>query len=315
MINLPTEIKITEESPAKATIVIEGLYPGYGITLGNALRRVLLSSLAGAAITSFKIKGIEHEFSTIPHVLESVIDIMLNLKKIRLRLYGEEPQKLVLRAKGEGEIKAKDISLNPMVKIINPESHIATITDKKGELEIEMKVEHGLGYSPAEERKQEKLPIGTILMDAIFSPIQKVNFRVENMRVGKRVDYNRLILEIETDGAKSPVEVFDEAVSILKNHYDYLSSWSQKMINPPVVKVEKGEKAKEKTTAVSKEAKIEELDFSNRTKNALIKNSVKTLAGLLRFSEEGLKGLEGLGDKSIEEIKEKLSQWGYSLKS
>lgn len=315
MINLPTEIKINVESPQKATIIIEGLYPGYGVTLGNALRRVLLSSMPGAAITSFKIKGIEHEFSTIPHVLESVIDIMLNLKKVRVRLYGEEPQKLILRVKGEGEIKAKDISPNPMVKIINPETTIATITDKKGEIEIEMTVEHGLGYSPVEERKQEKLPIGTILMDAIFSPVQKVNFRVENMRVGKRVDYNRLILEIETDGARTPLEVFNEASQILKNHYESLFNWSRAQLQPPVIKAEKAEKAKEKEVSISKETKIEELDFSNRTKNALIKNGVKSLAGLLRFSEENLKKLEGLGAKGLEEIKEKLNKWGYSLKS
>jgi DNA-directed RNA polymerase subunit alpha len=217
-------IKKISESSSKGEFEISGLYTGYGITLGNALRRVLLSSLPGAAITQVKIKGIKHEFSVIDGVLEDVIEIMLNLKKVRFIFNAQDPQILTLKKKGEGEITAADIKGNALVEVANPGQHIATITSKSGELDMEITVEKGLGYSPVESRKQEKLSIGTIAIDAIFTPVVNVNFEVENMRVGDRTDYNRLILSIETDGTISPSRALHKAANILKDHLEIISN-------------------------------------------------------------------------------------------
>jgi DNA-directed RNA polymerase subunit alpha len=217
-------IKKISESSSKGEFEISGLYTGYGITLGNALRRVLLSSLPGAAITQVKIKGIKHEFSVIDGVLEDVIEIMLNLKKVRFIFNAQDPQILTLKKKGEGEITAADIKGNALVEVANPGQHIATITSKSGELDMEITVEKGLGYSPVESRKQEKLSIGTIAIDAIFTPVVNVNFEVENMRVGDRTDYNCLILSIETDGTISPSRALHKAANILKDHLEIISN-------------------------------------------------------------------------------------------
>lgn len=217
----PQKPKIISEDKKEhsATFEIEELASGYGITIGNFLRRVLLSSLEGAAITSFKIKDVPHEFSTIPGILEDVVEIMLNLKKIRVKLFGKESQILFLSKKGEGEIKAKDVEKNANVLIINPDALIATATAKKADLEIELTVETGIGYSPVEQRKREKLKIGTILLDAIFTPVQKVSYEIENMRVGERTDFNRLKLFIQTDGTIAPEEALNQGLIILANHF------------------------------------------------------------------------------------------------
>jgi DNA-directed RNA polymerase subunit alpha len=217
-IPIPKELKVVSSSDRKAEILFEGLYPGYGITIGNAMRRVLLSSLPGAAITSFRIAGIAHEFSTIPGVLEDVIEISLNLKRVRLKIFGDEAVELELKAKGEGEVKAGDIVKNPAVEIVNPELIIAHITDKGASLEMTMRAEKGIGYLPVELRKKEKLPIGEIALDAIFNPVTKVNFQVEDMRVGDRTDYNRLRLTVETDGTLDPLAAIQEASAILSEH-------------------------------------------------------------------------------------------------
>ncbi len=316
MITLPSNPQIIEEKGQNATIEIKGLYPGYGVTLGNSLRRVLLSSLQGAAITSFKIQGIQHEFSTQEYVLEDTLDIMLNLKKIRLKCFSDEPQKLHIKVKGEKEITARDIEKNSQVEIFNLDAHIATLTDKKGEWEAELIVEKGIGYSPAEEHKEENMPIGFMVLDAIYSPVKKVNFFVEDMRVGKRVDFNKLTFDIETDGTTSPLEAFNESVNILKTHFELLSQWST-----PIETKEKNTESEEWLVADKdnadddpKEIKVEEMKFSNRTENALLKNSIKTLAGILRYSEEGLGELEGLGDKSLKEVCAKVKKLGYTLK-
>ena len=220
MISLPKPPKIIEKKGNWALFEIEGLYPGYGTTIGNSLRRVLLSSLPGAAVTQVKIKGIQHEFSTIPGVLEDVITIMMNLKKMRFRLYSEEPQKATLKVKGEKEVKASDFKYPTQVEIVNKSCHIATLTDKKAELEMEIQIEKGIGYEPVEMRKKnKKAEIGVLPVDAIFTPIKRVNFRTENMRVGERTDYDRLFLEVETDGTISPVMAFFQASEILLKHY------------------------------------------------------------------------------------------------
>ena len=221
---LPTKAKLVFEDKKNniAVFEIDKLYRGWGTTLGNALRRVLLSSLAGAAITAVKIKGISHEFSTIPGVKEDVVEIMLNLKRIRLRIIGKEEEKLFLKVKGKGEVKAGDIKKNANVKIINPEEKIATITDNKTTLEMELTVQKGIGYEPVEQRKTTKVPIGTILLDAIYSPIKKVGYEVEDVRVGKRTDFNKLRLSIQTDGSISPTEALLEASELLLEHFSLI---------------------------------------------------------------------------------------------
>jgi DNA-directed RNA polymerase subunit alpha len=195
------------------------LYTGYGVTIGNALRRVLLSSLPGAAITQVKIKGVSHEFTTLPGVIEDIVEIMLNLKRIRFRIHTTEPQILSLKVKGEEKVTASHIKPNAQVEVISPAEHIATITDKNGEIDMELTVEKGLGYMSSESRKSEKLPIGVIALDALFSPVTKVNFSVENMRVGDRTDYNRIRFVIETDGSITPSQALRKAGRILQDYF------------------------------------------------------------------------------------------------
>jgi len=306
MFHLPSSIKIIEQEKNYGKFQIEGLYPGYGVTIGNALRRVLLSSIEGAAVTSFKIKGVHHEFSTINHVADTVLDIMLNLKQLRIKLHSNEPQVLKLKVNGEKKIYAKDFENNPMVDIMNPDLYITEITDKKGKIEMEVIVEKGLGYSQIEERKEEKIPIGTIAVDAIFSPVQKVNFQVEDMRVGEKTDYNRLIFSIETDGSISPKEALNKASVILKDHFTNIEEQFL-----PEVKKEKKLKKEDKEP---KDILVEDLDLGSRTKKALVNNGIKSLAGLLRYSEETLSTIDGLGDKSLKEIKAILKNLKYTLK-
>jgi DNA-directed RNA polymerase subunit alpha len=222
MIPLPKAPKITKKEKNKATFEIEALYPGYGITIGNALRRVLLSSLEGAAVTQMKIKGVPHEFTTIPGVLEDVVTIMLNLKQLRFKMIGEEPQKATLKVKGEKEVKGSDFELPAQLELVNPDCHIATLTSKNAKLEMEILVEKGVGYLPRERKRKEKLEIGVIPVDAIFTPVKRVAMKTENMRVGERTDFDRLFLEIETDGTITPEEAFLKASEILINQLSFL---------------------------------------------------------------------------------------------
>jgi len=221
MISLPLHPKIIKKENNKAVFEIEALYPGYGVTIGNALRRVLLSSLSGASVTQMKIKGVPHEFSTIPGALEGVIDIMLNLKQLRFKIYTDEPQNATLKIKGEKEVLGSDFKLPPYVELINKNAQIAVLTTKSAELEMEIQIEKGLGYQPRESRKKpkERSAIGVIYLDAIFTPIKRVAFRVENMRVGERTDFDRLFLEIETDGTISPEAALGQAGEILVKHF------------------------------------------------------------------------------------------------
>jgi DNA-directed RNA polymerase subunit alpha len=222
MIPLPKAPKIIKKEKNKATFEIEALYPGYGVTIGNALRRVLLSSLEGAAVTQMKIKGVPHEFTTIPGVLEDVVTIMLNLKQLRFKMIGEEPQRATLKIKGEKEVKGADFELPAQLELVNPDCHIATLTSKNAKLEMEILVEKGVGYLPRERKRKEKLEIGVIPVDAIFTPVKRVAMRTENMRVGERTDFDRLFLEIETDGTITPEEAFSKACKILINQFSFL---------------------------------------------------------------------------------------------
>jgi len=323
MITLPNKPKIIEGKDNKAIFEIDSCYPGYGITLGNAFRRVLLSSLSGAAITGVKIKGIQHEFSTIPHVMEDVVQIILNLKQVRFKLHSQKAFKISLKVKGEKKVQAKDIKTSSELEVINKDAHIATLTNKKAELDMEIEVEPGMGYSPTEERKKGKIEIGKIAIDAIFSPVRKVTYSIENMRVGERTDYDRIRFNIETDGTISPRKAFLKAAQILVDHYTIfaqLGEKSRRKVGIPtqkasgkVTKKIKVVKAKSTKDDVSK-IKIEDLKVSARTISALKAAGIKTIAGLVRKNVADLEKLEGLGDKSVLEIKRLLGKLGLTLK-
>jgi len=263
MISLPHQPKVIEKKDHKAVFEIEALYPGYGVTIGNALRRVLLSSLPGAAVTQVKIKGVQHEFSTIPGVLEDVIGIMLNLKKLRFKMFTQEPQKAFLRVKGEKEVTAADFKLPSQVELVSKNIHLATLTTRSADLEIEIKIEKGVGYQSKESRKkpgekgQEKLEIGTIPLDAFFTPVRKVAFRVENMRVGERTDFDRLLLEVETDGTILPENAFSQACGILVDHFNLLCGTFKEEEAKETSETKKTKKVKKakKTLRVKKVAK------------------------------------------------------------
>lgn len=222
MIQLPDTVKVIEREGNKAKFEISPLMPGYGATIANPLRRVLLSSLGGSAVTSIKIRGVDHQFSSMPGVMEDLIELILNVKKIRFKSFSDQPVVVTLDHKGEGEVTAGDIKLTTEVEIINPEQHIATISDKKTEFNMELTVEKGIGYVPIEQRQKDKLPIGVIAVDAIFSPVRNVNFTIDDIRVGQRIDYNRVTLEMETDGSISPEEAFKSAADIIVNHFSVL---------------------------------------------------------------------------------------------
>ncbi|MDO8537213.1 MAG: DNA-directed RNA polymerase subunit alpha [bacterium] len=217
-------IKTISEDAKNGTFEVEGLFAGYGLTVGNALRRTLLSSLPGAAVTELKIKNAPHEFSTLPGIKEDLVELSLGFKRLRFRMHTDEPQVLTLKAKGEKVVTAADIKMSSDVELMNPEEILATLTNKDAELDIEVKVERGLGYSAVEARKEGRLAIGVIAIDAIFTPVQRVNYTTEDMRVGERTDYNRLRLEIETDGTISPSSALHKAANILKDHFEKIAA-------------------------------------------------------------------------------------------
>lgn len=219
MISLPSQPKVIEKKGNSAVFEIEGLWPGYGVTIGNSLRRVLLSSLPGAAVTQVKIKGVQHEFSTISGVMEDVVTILLNLKQLRFKLHTDESQKARLLVKGEKDVLGSNFDLPSQVELMNKDAKIATLTDRKSDLDVEILIEKGMGYEPVESRKKGKFEIGTIALDAIFTPVRKVSYRIENMRVGERTDFDRLILELETDGSISSEEAINQASEILVGHF------------------------------------------------------------------------------------------------
>ncbi len=255
MIPLPLKPKVSKEEKNKAIFELESLYPGYGVTIGNSLRRILLSSLEGTAVTQMKIKGVSHEFSTIPGVMEDAVNIMLNLKQLRFKIFSQEPQKALLKIKGEKETKGSDFELPSQLELINKDAHIATLTDKSSQLEIEIQVEKGIGYVSRETRKKERAEIGTISLDAIFTPVRRVSFKVENMRVGERTDFDRLFLEVETDGIISPREAFFQASEILVKHFSlFRDAFKEEAVLPAQMSAEK-EKPKKKIRASKKHAK------------------------------------------------------------
>lgn len=319
-ITLPQKPRFVKIDEKTGKFIIEGCYPGYGTTLGNSLRRVLLSSLPGAAITSIKIKGISHEFSTIPNVLEDAIQIILNLKQVRFRMHSEEPMKVNLKAKGEKEITASMIDCPSQVEVINGEAHIAAITSAKGEIEIEMEISNGIGYVPVEQQEREKKEVGVIAVDAIYTPVRRVNYTIDNMRVGKKTDFEKINLEISTDGTILPEEAFFKAVEILVNQFSAITSIEKraKVKEKKEEKIDKNEETED--TNEEREEKSENIEvtelknLSTRTLNVLEKNSVKKVKDILKLSEDQLKSLEGMGDKGVKEIKKAIGDFGFNLR-
>lgn len=236
MVHLPEKIRTINKSGNKAVFEISPLMPGYGATIANPLRRVLLSSLEGTAVTSIKIKGVDHEFSNIPGILEDVIEIILNIKKIKFKLHSDGPVKLTLNVKGDKEITARDIKLTSDVEIINNDQYIAAITEKKAELSMELNIEKGIGYVPVEEKQKDKLAIGVITVDAVFSPVVLVNFKIENTRVGQKIDYNKITMEVETDGTLDPEAAMKRAAEILIDHFKLISDLEIKDSAPKLKK-------------------------------------------------------------------------------
>lgn len=298
------ELKTVHEDGNKATFAIEPLHSGYGMTLGNSLRRVILSSLGGAAVTAVKIDTVAHEFSSIEGVKEDVVEIILNLKKLRFRVFSDEPQYLVLTKTGRGPVTAKDIKSTSDVEIVNPEALIATLDTDKTKIGMEIRVEKGRGYVPVEHRENEKLEVGMIAVDALYSPVQRVRYTVENTRVGQVTDLDRLLLEVETDGTVTPAEAVQQASSILVEHFRIAAGLGE-IVTPesaPTAHAENG----------SSKLSIEEVNLSPRTTNALINNDIKSVRDLARLSDEELRDLKGFGSKAYDEVKEKLAELGLS---
>lgn len=308
LVNLPSQIKITEREENTAQVTIEPCFPGYGVTLGNTLRRVLLSSLPGAAVTAVKISSISHEFSTIPGVKEDVIEIILNLKQLRLKLYDTSFAKMSLNIKGEKEVKAKDIKASSSIKIANPDLHIATLTSKKSRLEMEIFVKSGQGYEASEERGEKEKEIGIIPIDALYSPVRKVGFRTENIRLGKKTNYDRLIMDIETDGTIDVKKALDVASHILVDHFKLFYEKEEKP------KIRKEGAAKKKEIKPEGKVSIENLKLSSRTLKSLEEVHIKSISKLIKTTPKKLLKIKGMGEKGIKEITRKLKKSGLSLK-
>lgn len=316
---LPSKPRIVKEEDFSGIYEIDGLYPGYGHTLGNSLRRIMLSSLPGSAITSLKIEGVSHEFSTIAGIKEDVITILLNLKKVRLQMLTDEPQTLTLNVKGEQRVTAANIEAPGQVSVLNPDQYVAELTDKNAKFEAEIKVERGLGYVSKEVLQKDKVEIGTIAVDAIFTPMRRVNYEVENMRVGDRTDFNRLRLFVETDGTLTPKEALERSIEIMITQLKAIVGFKEE--EPEVLESpELGEGVSEiavPTHEVDTEflkTRIESLDLSQRTVNALSNANIRTVGGLARKREDDILALEGLGQKGVQEIKRALSNYGITLK-
>ena len=311
---LPSKPKIISEEDFDGVYEIDGLYPGYGHTLGNSLRRIILSSIPGVAITTVKIKGVDHEFSTIKGVKEDVVNIILSLKKIRFKTVNDEPQTLELKVKGIREVKAGDIKVPGQVEVLNPEEHIASITDKDTELDIEIKIQKGLGFIPKEEFQKDKVEIGTIALDAIFTPLRRVNYEVENMRVGDRTDFNKLRISIKTDGSITPKETLEKSLYIIIEQLKAIVGFEEPVVVKEGKKKDSEDDSSKEVDAEFLKTRIEALNFSVRTTNALSKANIRTLGGLAKKREEDLKDIEGMGAKGIQEIKKVLSNFGITLK-
>lgn len=309
IIHTPSVVSVDEHSDTSATFGVEPLHSGYGMTLGNSIRRVLLSSISGAAVTGFKVQGASHEFTTVPGVKEDVVDIMLNLKGLRFRVFADEPQTLRISKKGKGVVTAADIAANSNVEIVNPDHVIATIDDDKADFVMDLIVEVGRGYRTIEETATKR-STDYIALDAIFSPVHRVRYKVENTRVGQMTNLDKLIITVDTDGSISPRDAFEEASAILVNQYTALAGKTRIAQNEPVggnlgSELNLGETADESPAL---NMSIEDLNLSARTTNALINNDIHVIKDLFALSDTELRDLKGFGSKALDEVKEKLAE-------
>lgn len=321
---LPSKPKPVREEGNLGVYEIEGLYPGYGHTLGNSLRRIILSSIPGAAVTQLKIDGVLHEFSTIEGVKEDVITIILNLKKVRFRMSGDEPQTVTLSVKGAHKVTAKDIKTGGQVEVLNPDQYICELTGKSAAISMEMQIETGLGYLPKEAIQKEKVGIGAIALDAAFTPIRRANYEVESMRVGDRTDYNRLKVTIETDGTLTPRTALEGAIEVMIHQLKAIVGFKEEELAPEKPAEDMGGEPETTLPPVQGEGeidteflktRIDSLDLSARTQNALAAGNIRTVGGLVRKSETDLLEVDGLGEKGLQEIRRALSNFGVTLKS
>lgn len=307
-IHTPTLANITEHSNDSATFVIEPLHTGYGMTLGNSLRRVLLSSIAGAAVTSFKVEGATHEFTTLPGIKEDIIEIMLNLKGARFRVFNTELVNLRLEKKGKGTVTAGDIAKNADVEVVNPDHVICTIDDDKSSITMDLIVEVGRGYRTIEESAAKK-PSDMIAVDALYSPVRRVRFKVEDTRVGQITDLDRLAITVDTDGSITPKDAFEEASAILVNQFTALAGATKVEAGAPLtaqnVQEEMGYGDDDSAKLM---IPIEDLNLSARTTNALINNDIHTLKDLFSLGDSELKELKGFGSKALDEVKDKMAE-------
>jgi len=327
---LPKKLNVVEEEGPKGVYEIEGLYPGYGHTLGNSLRRIILSSLPGVSIISVKIKGADHEFATLNGVKEDVLTILLNLKKVRFALHTEGEATVTLSAKGQTQVTAADFETSGNIEVMNPEQYIAEVTGKTAALEIELTLAKGVGFVSKEDFTEGKPSVGTILVDAIFSPIRKVNYDVEHMRVGDRTDYNLLRINLETDGSITAKEALEQSLKIMIEQFrSILDLKEDEMISAPksddssseeagIVRVSNDDDEEEVIDEEERvellKTRIDTLDFSSRTEKSLNEASIRTLGGLLQKTSDDLLELDGFGQKSLEEVEETLNTFKLSLK-
>ncbi len=314
---LPSKPRIVKEDATSGVYEIDGLYPGYGHTLGNSLRRIILSSVPGASITSLSVDGVKHEFSAIDGIKEDVIAIILNLKKTRYKLHGDDAQKATLHIKGAKTITASNITLPTQLEIMNKDQYICESTAKDVDLAIELTIEKGLGYVPREVLLKDKADIGTIVLDASFTPIRRASYEVENMRVGDRTDHNRLRIAIETDGTVTPHEVLESSIHTMITQLQSIVGFRAEVIDMPkeVKQVPIVDSSDSLDLTDASKVKIEDLGLSTRTENALVTASVRTAGGLARKTEADLLSTDGLGEKGITEIKKALFDLGLTLKA
>lgn len=319
-IALPSKPRVVTETERSGTYEIDGLYPGYGYTLGNSLRRIILSSLPGAAVTHVKLPGVSHEFSTIEGVKEDVVTMLLNIRKIRFKMLTDEPQTITLSVKGPKAVTAADLKLPGQVEILNPDQIIAEVTGKNT-FEVELRAERGLGYIPKEEHQKERVDIGTIALDAIFSPIRRANYEVENMRVGDRTDFNRLRILIETDGTIAPREALERSIETMIHQLKAVVGFKEEAEEemPSTMIMDSGllgrEEKMQPMDAEMLKTRITELSLPQRVEDALDNASIRTVGGLVRKREDDLLAIEGLGQKGLQDIKRSLSNLGLTLRS
>lgn len=322
-IMLPSKLKVVSEDASAGVYEIDGLYPGYGHTLGSSLRRILLSSMPGAAITTIKIDGVPHEFTTIEGVREDAMTIILFLKRIRFKLHGDAPQTATLTAK-QGVVTAAQFTSSSELEVLTPDQYIAEVTDKSKTLSIEVTVERGMGFVSREHLKKEKVDIGGIFLDAVFSPVRRASYDVENMRVGDRTDFNRLRVTIETDGTIAPKEALESSVRIMIDQFRSILNLSDVVhetaaaVSDEAASVDETgapiDPATSEDRAELLKTRIESLQFSTRTMNALSTGGIRTLGGLIQKNSDDLLNLSGFGERGLEEVKEVLGGFGLALR-